>query len=108
MSDIYHQLVKSSPDFKNFTNEDLEESSDLYAAGAFAINSALTLIGNLALGATDAEDYSDEDARRDLILVSHALRHLPRMAQALNQSSDTASYVRAQRNIAGRGKSDKS
>lgn len=77
MRDIYHQLVKSTPDFKNFTDEALAESSDLYSAGAFAINSALTLIGNLAFDATNAEDYSDEDARRDLILVSHALRHLP-------------------------------
>ena len=87
MRDIYHQLVKSTPDFKNFTDEALAESSDLYSAGAF--------------DATNAEDYSDEDARRDLILVSHALRHLPRMAQALNQSSDAADYVRTQRNNAG-------
>jgi len=101
MRDIYHQLVKSTPDFKNFTDEALAESSDLYSAGAFAINSALTLIGNLAFDAINAEDYSDEDARRDLILVSHALRHLPRMAQALNQSSDAADYVRTQRNNAG-------
>lgn len=101
MRDIYHELVKSAPDFKNFTDEDLSESSDLYAAGAFAISSALTLIGNLALDATSAEDYSDEDARRDLILISHALRHLPRMAQALNQSSDEADYVRARRNTLG-------
>ncbi|HHJ4376923.1 TPA: hypothetical protein ACQJWS_001599 [Citrobacter freundii] len=101
MRDIYHQLVKSTPDFKNFTDEALAESSYLYSAGAFAINSALTLIGNLAFDATNAEDYSDEDARRDLLLVSHALRHLPRMAQALNQSSDAADYVRTQRNKAG-------
>ena len=74
MRDIYHQLVKSTPDFKNFTDEALAESSDLYSAGAFAINSALTLIGNLAFDATNAEDYSDEDARRDLILVSHEWR----------------------------------
>lgn len=59
MRDIYHQLVKSTPDFKNFTDEALAESSDLYAAGAFAINSALTLIGNLALDATNAEEYAD-------------------------------------------------
>ena len=97
MRDIYHELVKSPPDFKGFTDEDLAKSSDLYADGAFAINSALTLIGNLALDATNAEDYSNEDARRDLLLVSHALRQLPRMAQALNQSSDTANYVRTQR-----------
>ncbi|HDC4614163.1 TPA: hypothetical protein O8U41_001972 [Enterobacter cloacae] len=98
MRDIYHQLVKSTLDFKNFTDEALAESSDSYSAGAFAINSALTLIGNLALDATNSEDYADEDARRDLILVSHVLRHLPRMAQALNQSRESADYVRAQRN----------
>ncbi|HCR3979720.1 TPA: hypothetical protein OOF30_003657 [Citrobacter koseri] len=102
MRDIYHQLVKSTPDFKNFTDEALAESSNLYAAGAFAINSALTLTGNLALDATNAEDYADEDARRDLILVSHVLRHLPRIAQALNQSSESADYVRAQRNKVGK------
>lgn len=97
MRDIYHELVKSTHYFKNFTDEDLAESSDVYASGAFAITSALTLIGNLALDATNAEDYADEDARRDLILVSHVLRHLPRMAQALNQSSESADHVRAKR-----------
>ncbi|HBV7987935.1 RasGAP domain-containing protein [Citrobacter freundii] len=97
MRDIYHELVKATTDFKNFTDDALAESSDLYAAGAFAINSALTLIGNLALDATDAEGYADEDARRDLILVSHVLQHLPRMAQALSQSSESADYVRAKR-----------
>ncbi|VUC76207.1 Uncharacterised protein [Raoultella terrigena] len=100
MSDIYHLLAKSTPDFKNFTDDVLAESSDLYANGAFAINSALTLIGNLALYAAKAEDYSNEDARRDLLLVSHALRHLPGMAQAFSQNSDAANYVRAQRNKA--------
>lgn len=99
MRDIYHQLVKSSPDFKGLTDEDLAASSDLYASGAFAINSVLTLIGNLALDATDSEGYDDEDARRDLVLVSHALRYLPRMAQALNQNSETADYVRSLRKM---------
>ncbi|EMG9894767.1 hypothetical protein [Citrobacter freundii] len=97
MRDIYHELVKATTDFKNFTDEDLEKSSDVYASGAFAITSALTLIGNLALDATDAEGYADEDARRDLILVSHVLRHLPRMAQALRQSGESADHVRAKR-----------
>ncbi len=102
MRDIYHELVKSAPDFKNFTDQDLAESRDLYTAGALAINSALTLIGNLALDATNAEDYEDEDARRDLVLLSHVLRHLPRMGLALNQSRDTAEYVRIQRNKEGK------
>ena len=97
MRDIYHELVKATTDFKNFTDEDLAKSSDLYASGAFAITSALTLIGNLALDATNAEDYANEDARRDLILVSRVLRHLPRMAQALSQSSESADHVLAKR-----------
>lgn len=79
MGDIYHQLIKSSPEFENHTDESLAESADLYAAGASAITSALTLIGNLALNAVDSEDYSDEDARRDLILISYALLQLPRI-----------------------------
>lgn len=98
MRDIYHLLTKDYPDFKNHTIEQLSEEADLYACGAFSINSALTLIGNLALDATNSEEYSDEDARRDLALVSAVLRNLPRMAMALSQSSDTASYVREKRN----------
>ena len=69
MPDIYHQLVKSSPDFKGVSDEDLAAASDLYASGAFAINSVLTLIGHLALDATDSENYSDEDARRRLCRI---------------------------------------
>lgn len=102
MRDIYHLLTKSTPEFKSHTTDQLSEEIDIYASGAFAINSALTLIGNLAFDATNAEDYSDEDARRDLVLVSHVLRHLPRMAMALSQSSDTASYVRGERNKGAR------
>lgn len=101
MPDIYHHLVKSSHDFNDLSNEDLVDSSDTYAAAAFAINSALTLIGNLALDATAAEDYENDDARRDLILVSHVLRCLPRMALALSQSSEAADYVRTKRNKMG-------
>lgn len=97
MGDIYHQLIKSSPEFENHTDESLAESVDLYAAGASAITSALTLIGNLALNAVYSEDYSDEEARRDLILISYALLQLPRIEQAFNQNSATADYVRVQR-----------
>ncbi|MDF7759040.1 hypothetical protein PU683_05780 [Kosakonia cowanii] len=97
MRDIYHQLVKQAPDFRGHSDEDLSESSDVYGAGVFAITSVLTLIGNLTLDAVQSEDYSDEDARRDLVLVGDALRHLPRLAQALEQNSTTASYVLSKR-----------
>jgi len=93
MRDIYHQLVRHSPDFECLTDDDLTDSSDVYGDGVFAITSALTLIGNLTLDATESENYADEDARRDLMLLGNALRHLPRMAQALEQNSRTANYV---------------
>lgn len=93
MRDIYYQLVKSSPDFDKYTDDDLVESSDVYGDGFFAITSALTLIGNLTLDATTAEGYGNEDARRDLTLLGNALRHLPRIAQALEQNSNTANYL---------------
>lgn len=93
MRDIYHQLVRHSPDFECLSDDDLLASSDVYGDGVFAITSALTLIGNLTLDATESESYADEDARRDLVLLGNALRHLPRMAQALEQNSSTANYV---------------
>lgn len=93
MSDIYHQLVKQAPDFEKVSDDDLIDSSDIYGSGVFAITSVLTLIGNLTVDALYAEGYTDEEARRDLTLVGDALRHLPRMAQAFAQNSDTANYV---------------
>lgn len=93
MRDIYHQLVKHSPDFERLTDDELNDASDVYGDGVFAITSALTLIGNLTSDATESESYADEDARRDLVLLGNALRHLPRMAQALEQNSRTANFV---------------
>lgn len=93
MRDIYHQLVKHAPDFDRLTDDDLIEASDVYGDSVFAITSALTVIGNLTIDAMSAEGYSGEDAIRDLALLGTALRHLPRMAQALEQRSCTANYV---------------
>lgn len=93
MSDIYHQLVKQAPDFERFSDDDLVTASDTFGSGCYAITSVLTLIGNLTLDALAAEGYADEDARRDLTLVGDALRHLPKMAQAFEQNSNTADYV---------------
>ncbi|PNM36665.1 hypothetical protein AL478_001970 [Klebsiella pneumoniae] len=50
MHDIFHLLAKSYPEFKHLSDDDLNES-DTYAGASFAINCALTLIGNLALDA---------------------------------------------------------
>lgn len=107
MHDIYHLLVKSHHEFKHLSDDDLAESADTYAGAGFAINCALTLIGNLALDATESEGYSGDDALRDMDHISSVLRHLPRMMQALNQCSQAAEYVRMDRKIKG-AKSDKS
>ncbi len=97
MRDIYHHLVKMNPEFVTHSDDDLIECRESCADAVFAITSALTLIGNLTLDADFAESYSDEDARRDLVLLGNTLRHLPRMAQAMEQNSATADYVLKQR-----------
>jgi hypothetical protein len=97
MRDIYHQLVKLNPDFREHSDDALIECTDICGEAVRGITSALTLIGNLTLDATSSEDYSDEDAKRDLMLLGNTLRCLPRMAQALDQSANTANYVLRQR-----------
>ena len=108
MHDIFHLLAKSYPEFKHLSDDDLNESADTYAGASFAINCALTLIGNLALDARESEGYSGDDALRDMSLISNALRHLPRMMMALNHCRQSAEYVRMDRLKARGGKSDKS
>ena len=107
MHDIYHLLAKSYPEFKHLSDDDLDDSADTDAGASFAINCALTLIGNLALDAQESEGYSGDDALRDMGHISSVLRHLPRMMQALNQCSQSAEYVRMDRRMTG-AKSDKS
>ncbi|HBT3665987.1 TPA: hypothetical protein MBH79_001947 [Klebsiella pneumoniae] len=97
MRDIYHQLVKVNPDFQNYSADSLVECRNACGDAVFAITSTLTLIGNLTLNISMSEEYSNEDARRDLELLGYTLRHLPRMAQALEQNSATADYVLKQR-----------
>lgn len=93
MRDIYHQLVKHAPDFKENTDDELIDTADICGEAARAISSTLTLIGNLTLEATLGEDYSNENARRDLMLLGDTLRNLPRVAEALDQNSCTANFV---------------
>lgn len=93
MRDIYHQLVKHAPDFKNYTDDDLIETADVCGETARAISNTLTLIGNLTLGATLGKEYSNENARRDLMLLGDTLRNLPRLAEAMEQNSCTANFV---------------
>ena len=93
MRDIYHQLVKHAPDFKKHSDDELIEASDVCGEAARAITNTLTLIGNLTLEATLGEEYSNENARRDLLLLGDTLRNLPRLAEAMEQNSCTANFV---------------
>lgn len=97
MRDIYHELIRHQSDFTHHDDEMLTDSMDIYASAARGITSALTLIGNLTLDAVESEGYDNEDARRDLMLLGDTLRSLPRMVQAFEQCSDTASYTLRQR-----------
>lgn len=108
MHDIYHLLAKSYPEFRHLSDAELAESADTYPGAGFAINSALTLIGNLALDATESEGYGGDDALRDMNLISNALRHLPRMMMALNHCSQSAEYVRMDRKKKAEVKNDRS
>ncbi|EMH4163535.1 hypothetical protein RJ498_002815 [Pluralibacter gergoviae] len=93
MRDIYHELIKHETDFKKHGKDELEAAVDIYASTSRSICSALTLIGNLTLDAMESEDYDNEDAARDLMLVGDVLRHLPRLATALEHCSDTAHFT---------------
>ena len=97
MRDIYHQVVMHAPDFRRHSDDALTEASDLCGEAARAISNTLALIGNLTLEASQSEEYSDQNARRDLILLGETLRNLPRLAEALDQNRCTANYVLKQR-----------
>ncbi|HBX8097999.1 TPA: hypothetical protein MIH24_00670 [Klebsiella pneumoniae] len=97
MRDIYHQVVMHAPDFRRHSDEALAEVSDVCGEAAHAVSNTLTLIGNLMLEASLSEEYSNENARRDMMLLGDTLRNLPRLAEALEQNSCTANFVLRQR-----------
>lgn len=90
MADIYNVLVKDTLRWRH--EDDLNEYSNICTDAARAITSALLLIGNLSLEASQSDDYSDSEAKRDLFLMGDVLRQLPRMAQALEYNSELAAY----------------
>lgn len=95
MRDIYHLLTRT--DYKELSNNDLELASDTYDAAAMAINSALSLIGNLVLEAEASDAYSGDEAKRDLYLTGLVMRHLPRLYQALTFNADLARHEQTKR-----------
>lgn len=90
MNDIYHVLLKR--DFSKVSDEQLDEHNNIYCGASMGINSAIQVIGNLLLEITETEGYSGEEAMRDLYLIGSALRHLPRMAQALEQNGSSIEF----------------
>ncbi|MMZ47310.1 hypothetical protein D3C81_303060 [compost metagenome] len=88
MTDIYHALLIH--DLSWAEDDVVEDRHNAYFAAGSAIDSALRIIGNLVLEADESEGYTDEMARRDLILTGDILRSLPRMAQVLKQNGRIA------------------
>lgn len=83
MTDIYHALQVH--DLSWADDDVVEDRHNAYFAAGSAIDSALRVIGNLVLEADESEGYTDEMARRDLVLTGGVLRSLPRMAQVLKK-----------------------
>lgn len=88
MRDIYFTLLAN--DFKAVGSEELQDIEHTYGAAACGVNSALRVIGNLLLEAEESENYSDSEAKRDLLLIGSVLRSLPRMNQVLDRNNNKA------------------
>jgi hypothetical protein len=90
MSDIYNHLVRT-----NFSTMSTEELKDLrkHSDGAHsAVMAAMSAMGEMAFWATDNENYDNVQARDDLRRIGEALMYLPRIAEALNDTNDLASF----------------
>ncbi len=99
MRDIYFTLLAN--DFKAVGSEELQDIEHTYGAAACGVNSALRVIGNLLLEAEESENYSDSEAKRDLLLIGSVLRSLPRMAQVLARNSNNAATELKKRHLTG-------
>ncbi|PHM73510.1 hypothetical protein [Xenorhabdus kozodoii] len=90
MSDIYNHLVRN-----NFSAMSIEELKDLRknSEGALSgVMAAMSVMGELAFWSTDNENYADCQARDDLRRIGEALMYLPRIAEALNDTEQTAQF----------------
>ncbi|HGM4679965.1 TPA: hypothetical protein ACKPVP_002313 [Serratia marcescens] len=88
MHDIYHALINF--EISKLPDDHLKDYSVICSDASHAITCALRLIGNLTIEANASEDYTGEDAKRDLYLMGAVLRNLPRMSEALIQNSEIA------------------
>jgi hypothetical protein len=95
MRDIYQVLHQN--DFTLYSEEALTDYIDQCYSASQAIKSALTVIGNLTFEASQSEDYSGEESKRDLFLVGSVLRFLPRLEQVLADNGGNAEFERKRR-----------
>lgn len=92
MRDIYHAVAGNSDLLKTFSKDALTDYRNSCGEASMGIVSALTALGTLSMNAVESEDYSEEDCRSDMRRLSCALRHLPRLLQALDQNRENADY----------------
>lgn len=90
MRDIYHAVAGEHALLKNLSKEELTDYRNSCGDAASGIISALTTLGTLSAEACESEEYSDEECRRDMMGLSSALKHLPRLMQALDQNRENA------------------
>ncbi|BET98210.1 hypothetical protein [Xenorhabdus taiwanensis] len=90
MSDIYNHLVRH--DFEALDTKMLKELRMESEGACSAVMAAMSAMGELAFWSTDNEDYSNEQARRDLRRIGEALMYLPRIAEALNDTQQNAQF----------------
>ncbi|CAI2793401.1 Uncharacterised protein [Serratia ficaria] len=100
MRDIYSVIV--THDFSKVSDESLAESRNIYGDAGMAINHAMQVIGNLLLEVDGSEEYSCDDAKRDLHLIGTVLRHLPRLSEALAQNERSAEFELRKRQGGGK------
>lgn len=93
MRDIYHAVVVADASLlKTLSQDALTDYRNNCGDAASGIVSALTALGCLSMEACDSDEYSDEECRRDMMGLSRALKHLPRLMQALDQNRENADY----------------
>ncbi|WP_155846992.1 hypothetical protein [Arsenophonus nasoniae] len=75
------------------SNDELREILCIYKDAYSGIMSGLQVMGTCAFWASANEDYPEGQAQQDLYRLGNALQHLPRIAEALNQGANDATFT---------------
>ena len=98
--DIYHAVIGDHEQIKSLSQDALTEYRDSCGDACMGIVSALTALGSLSMCALESENYLAEDCPADMRRISCALRHLPRLMEALNHNRESADYELSRREAA--------